>query len=88
MEVKNWIHPAKHVKIIEGHGNSPHYIHAYIDGSKCDSGVGSGIAVLSDNNLTATLKYKLNGRYSNNQAEQVAILKALEYIYIYIYIYI
>ena len=26
MEVKNWIHPAKRVKITEGHANSPHYI--------------------------------------------------------------
>jgi len=80
MEVKNWILPAKHVKIIEGHENSLHYIHAYTDGSKSDSGVGSGIAFLSDNNLTATLKYRLNGRCSNNQAEQMAILKALKYI--------
>jgi len=80
MEVKNWIHPAKHVKITEGHEDSPHYIHAYTDGSKSDSGVGSGIAIFSDNNLTATLKYRLNGRCSNNQAEQMDIIKALEYI--------
>ena len=80
MEVKNWNHPAKHVKIIEGHEDSSHYIHAYNDGSKSDIGVGSGIAIFSDNNLTATLKYRLNGRCSNNQAEQMAILKALEYI--------
>jgi hypothetical protein len=26
MEVKNWNHPAKHVKIIEGYENSPHFI--------------------------------------------------------------
>ena len=26
IEVKNWSHPAKHVKIIEGHENSPHFI--------------------------------------------------------------
>jgi len=80
MEVKNWIYLAKHVKIIEGHENSPHYIHAYTDGSKSDSGVGSRIAIFSDNNLTATLKYRLNGCCSNNQAKQMAILKALEYI--------
>ena len=80
MEVKNWNHPAKHVKITEGHEDSSHYIHAYTDGSKSDIGVGSGIAIFSDNNLTATLKYRLNGRCSNNQAEQIAILKALEYI--------
>jgi len=79
-EVKNLVHRAKHVKIIEGHENSPHYIPAYTDGSKSDSGVGSGIAIFSDNNLTATLKYRLNGRCSNNQAGQVAILKASEYI--------
>jgi len=80
MEVKNWIHPAKHVKLIEGHEKIRHYIHAYTDGSKSGSGVGSGIAIFSDKNLTATLKYRLNGCCSNNQAEQMAILKALEYI--------
>jgi ribonuclease HI len=80
MEVKNWIYPAKHVKIIEGHENSPHYIHVYTDGSKNDSGVGSGKAIFSDSNLTATLRYRLNGRCSNNQAEQMSILKALEYM--------
>ena len=80
IEVKNWIHPAKHVKIIEGHENSPHYIQEYTDGSKSDSGVASRIAIFSDNNLTATLKCRLNGRSFNNQAEQMAILKALEYI--------
>ena len=80
MEVKNWNHPAKHVKITEGHVDSPHYIQAYTDGSKSDIGVGSGIAIFSENNLTATLKFRLNGPCSNNQAEQMAILKALEYI--------
>jgi ribonuclease HI len=80
MEVKNWNHPAKHVKIIEGHEDSPHYIHACTDGSKGDIGGGSGIAIFSENNLTATLKFTLNGRCSNNQAKQMAVLKALEYI--------
>jgi hypothetical protein len=45
MEVKNWTHPAKHVNIIEGHEEINHYVHAYIDGSKNDIGVGSGIAI-------------------------------------------
>ena len=78
--MKNWNHSAKHVKIIEGHEDSSHYIQAYTDGIKSDIGVGSGVAIFLDNNLTATLKYRLNGRCSNNQAEQMAILKALEYI--------
>jgi ribonuclease HI len=54
--------------------------HAYTDGSKSDSGVGAGIAIFLDNSLRATLKYRLNGCCSKNQAEQRAILKALEHI--------
>jgi ribonuclease HI len=71
---------AKHVKIIEGHEERTHYIHAYTDGCKNDIGVGSGIANCSDNSLTTCLKYRLNERCSNNQTEQMAILRALEYI--------
>jgi ribonuclease HI len=55
-------------------------IQAYTDGSKSETGVGSGIALFSSNTLIATMKYKLNEQCSNNQAEQIAILKALEYI--------
>jgi hypothetical protein len=47
MEMENWTHPAKHVKIIEGHEDSSHYIHAYTDGSKSDTGIGSGKASFS-----------------------------------------
>jgi ribonuclease HI len=42
--------------------------------------VGSGIAIFTNKNLTDTIKYRLNGRCSNNQAEQLAILKALKRI--------
>ena len=80
MEVKNWTHPAKFVNIIEGHEERTHSIHAYTDGSKNDAGVGSGIAIFLDNSLLTCLKYRLNDRCSNNQAEQMAILKALDYI--------
>ena len=34
MEVRNWIHPAKNVNIIEAIEDSPHYLKAYTDGSK------------------------------------------------------
>jgi hypothetical protein len=78
MEVKKWTHLAKHVNIIDGHKKEL-YIHTYTDGSKNDIGV-SGIAIYSDNSLTTCLEYRLNERCSNNQAEQMAILKALEYI--------
>jgi hypothetical protein len=79
IEVENWSHPAKHVKIIEVHENSPHFIQVYTDGSKSDAGVRSGIEIVSENNLTATLKYRLHSRCTNNQAEQMSILKALEH---------
>jgi len=78
MEVKHWTHPANCVKIIEGQDDSKHAIHVYTDGSKCEHGVGSGIAILSDSTQIDTIKYRLNGRCSNNQSEQLAILKALE----------
>jgi ribonuclease HI len=80
MEVKTWIHSAKQVKIIEGPENSRKYIQIYTEDSKSDSGLGSVIAIFSDNNLRATLKYSLNGRCFINQPEQMAFLKALEYI--------
>jgi len=80
MEVKNWTHPAKFVNIIEEHEERTHSIHAHTYGSKNDVGVGSGIAIFLDNSLSTCLKYRLNERCSNNQAEQMAILKALEYI--------
>jgi len=80
MEVKNWIHPAKYIRILEEHEESTHSIQAYTDGSKNDVGVGSGIAIFSDSHLKTTLKYRLHEQCTNNQAEQMAILKALEHI--------
>jgi ribonuclease HI len=42
--------------------------------------VGSGVAVFTGKALTEQLKFKLDNRCSNNQAEQLAIVKALEVI--------
>ena len=78
--MENWNHPVTHVKIIEGYEDSSHPIQAHTDGSKNDLRVRTRTAIFLDTNLTATLKYRLNGRCTNNQAEQMAILKALEYI--------
>jgi len=38
------------------------------------------VVIFLDNNIIKTMQYRLNERCSNNQAEQMAILKALEYI--------
>jgi ribonuclease HI len=77
MEVKYWNHPAKGVEITAAREENKHTIQVYTDGSKSE-GVGSGIAIFKNRNLSDTMKYRLNGRCSNNQAEQLAILKALE----------
>ena len=55
-------------------------IHVYTDGSKSEHGVGSGIVIFKDYKITYTKKYRLYGRCSNNQAEQLAIVEALENI--------
>jgi ribonuclease HI len=49
----------------------------YTDGSKNEKGVGSGVAIFVDGSLTHQLRYKLTEKCSNNQADQLAIVKAL-----------
>jgi len=53
-------------------------IQIYTDGSKNEQGVGEGVAIFTENELVTKLKYKLDNRCSNNQAEQLAIATALE----------
>jgi ribonuclease HI len=55
-------------------------MHAYTDGSKTQHGVGSGVALYIGTVLALQEKFKLDNRCSNNQAEQLAITKALEAI--------
>jgi len=42
--------------------------------------VGAGIAIYMFGELVKTLKYKLNNRCTNNQAEQLATIKALKHM--------
>jgi len=78
MEVKYWTHSANTVEITDGKEDGNHNLHVYTGGSKSEHGVGSGISIFKDSKLIDTKKYKLNGRCSNNQAEQMAIIKAPE----------
>jgi hypothetical protein len=80
VELKNWPHPADVVKIIEAKEYKEQTIQAYTDGSKNEHGVGSGVAIFVGTELATQLEFKLDNRYSNNQAEQLAIAKALEVI--------
>jgi ribonuclease HI len=47
-------------------------------GVKMDKELGAGVAIFIEKELDKKLKYKLDNRCSNYQAEQLAIVKALE----------
>ena len=76
MEVKHWTHPTNTVEITDGQEDGNYNIHVYTDGNKSEYGVGYGIAIFKDSKLIDTRRFNLNGRCSNNRAEQLAILKA------------
>jgi ribonuclease HI len=53
-------------------------VEIYTDGSSNCEVVGSGIAIFGNNQLSLQLRFRLAGECSNNQAEQMAIVKALQ----------
>jgi ribonuclease HI len=66
------------VKIIEHHEDNA--IQIFTDGSKSRQGVGAGIAIFIQNKLVHQRRLTLHSNCSNNQAEQLAIDKAMETI--------
>jgi ribonuclease HI len=76
--VTDWPHPAWRVTITETSDLIPYATQIYADSSKIGGKVGAGVAVYTDKMLVRKCKYKLQGCCSNNQAEQIAILKSLE----------
>jgi len=80
VELKNLPHPADAAAIIEVKEYDDQTIPIYTDGSKNEQRVGSGLAIFTGKELVTQLKYKLDNRYSNNEAGQLAISKALEAI--------
>jgi len=77
-QLKDWLHPADSVRITEQ--QDEHAVQIFTDGSKSEHGVGARRAIFIQSNLVHQLRYTLHNRCSNNQAEQLAILKALETI--------
>jgi ribonuclease HI len=78
MGIKHWLHPAIKLPIAQ---EIPHSaLQIFTDGSKSDQEVGVGITVYELGTHTECLKYRLNNKCTNNQAEQLVILKSLEYI--------
>jgi hypothetical protein len=80
IELKDWTHPADTVTISEQNEVNEHMIEIFTDGSKNEHGVGSGTDIYVQNMLTHKMKHKLHDKCSNNQAEQMAIVKALQAI--------
>ena len=78
LPIHEWPHPARQITITETNETKTYPIEIYTDGSKKESMVGAGAAIYHNKQLIKECKYKLHSHCSNNQAEQIAILKALE----------
>jgi len=80
LEVRYWPHPAE-IPLIRAPTEIPHnVINIFTDGSKIGGKVGATAVIIKYDIVLHQSKYKLHERCSNNQAEQVAILRALEQI--------
>jgi ribonuclease HI len=79
MELQNWPNPADEVKTTQNK-EYERTILVYMDGSKNEHGVGLGVAIFVQQKLAGQLQFRLGTRCSNNQAEQLAIIKAVEAI--------
>jgi hypothetical protein len=80
MGVKYWHLHAETVNFLTESNEAEGLIQIFTDGSKSEQGVGASIAIFRSGNHFKSLQYRLNKRCTNNQAEQQAILRALEYI--------
>jgi len=78
LEHSHWPHPAKAISITEIENHEDATIFAYTDGSKYQRCVGSGIVIFKGSDMIVRQKMKLEEKFWNNQAEHVAIQKALE----------
>jgi len=78
-EVKDWNHPAEKITLPAENNEDTSTIQIFTDGSKSELGVGAGVAIFTAGTHLTSLQYKLNNSSTSNQAEQLAILKALQY---------
>jgi hypothetical protein len=80
VQLQNWPNPADEVKTTEDKGYEQGTILTYTDESENEPCVGSGVAIFVLQKLAIQLGFRLGIRCSNNQVEQIAIVKALEAI--------
>ena len=78
LEVRNWRYPAEIAIVREVENGTMYTVEVYKDGRKTGDSVGAGEVIYVNGKLVHQLKFKLHGHCSNNQAEQIAILKTLE----------
>jgi ribonuclease HI len=78
--VRYWPHPAEISLIREPTEILHNIINIFSDGSKIGGKVGAAAVIIKDDNIVHQSKFRLRTRCSNNQAEQVAVLKAREQI--------
>jgi len=78
MGVKYWHFPADTITFLTESNEAAVLIQIFTDGSKSEQGVSAGVAIFRSGNHFKSLNYRLN-KCTNNQAEQLAILRALEY---------
>ena len=72
------IYTCTHVNMYTYTHSHIHTIQIFTGGNKNEHGVGSGTAIYKQNKLKHQMKQKLHDRYSNNQADQMAIVQALQ----------
>jgi hypothetical protein len=75
---RDWLQPADTVKISEYHDDNA--IQIFTHGSMSAQGVGAEIATFIQNKLAHQRRLTLHRNCTNNQAEQLAIVKAMETI--------
>ena len=78
LPLKEWPHPALQADIMETTELTTHPTEIFTDGSKIGDKLGAGVATYTNKRLVRKCKYSLLNHCSNNQAEQIAILKSLE----------
>jgi hypothetical protein len=69
MGVKYWHHPSETIIIPTENKKETSTLQIFTDESKSEQGVGAGIAIFRSVNHVKSLKYRLNKRSTNNQAE-------------------
>lgn len=80
LNYRKWPHPANIINMQEKDEDMEYKFLVYTDGSKSEAGVGAGAVIYLENYPAHQLGFRLYNKCSNNQAEQLAILKALEKI--------